>query len=256
MVEHWLKTAIEKGSEVKFHSWQRINASEVPATGLTRNEKTLEKPVLNKTTETSSVTSSETSSETSSQTSSEVTSNAPVTNITQIIYVNVENVTVESVTNVFPEGTVVNVVVVTDEAQLEVVKTALKELTQKFVAYDITATSDNVAVQPDGTVKATFAIPEGYDYDKVGVIYVSDDGKTETIPSVVDKQTGKVVAQLSHFSTYAVVELNEAPVDIATEKAGMPAFVWVIIFVAIIIVLGGGAAAWYFLYFKKKGVIK
>ena len=260
IVYHWLKTVVEKGDEVKFHSWEKVAAAEIPTSGLTRNEKTLEKkPEATSSQVTSSATSSvvsDTSSATSSEsniTSNVITGNAPVTNITQIIYVNVENVTVESVTNVFPEGTVVNVVMVTDEAQLQVVKTALKELTQKFVAYDITAKSDNVTVQPDGTVKATFAIPEGYDHSKVGVIYVSDDGKTETVPSVVNKETGKVVAQLSHFSTYAVVELNEAPVT-DEAKAGMPAFAWVLIFVGVILVLGGGGAALYFLYFKKKGV--
>ncbi len=258
-IEKRLKTIVSiNNGKVRFHSWQTVDT--FPLKGLTR-------PIgANKEEATSSqVTSSDISSvvsDTSSATSSEsnitsnvITGNAPVTNITQIIYVNVENVTVESVTNVFPEGTVVNVVMVTDEAQLQVVKTALKELTQKFVAYDITAKSDNVTVQPDGTVKATFAIPEGYDHSKVGVIYVSDDGKTETVPSVVNKETGKVVAQLSHFSTYAVVELNEAPVT-DEAKAGMPAFAWVLIFVGIILVLGGGGTALYFLYFKKKGIIK
>lgn len=252
LVMHWLKTVVEKGSEVKFHSWEKVAAAEIPTSGLTRNEKTLEK----KPEATSSqVTSSATSSE------SNITSNAIVSETSSAVeekyetVVQTQEVTVEAVENAFPEGTVVNVVMVTDEAQLQVVKTALKKLTHKFVAYDITAKSDNVTVQPDGTVKATFAIPEGYDHSKVGVIYVSDDGKTETVPSVVNKETGKVVAQLSHFSTYAVVELNEAPVT-DEAKAGMPAFAWVLIFVGVILALGGGGTALYFLYFKKKGIIK
>jgi len=259
LVIHWLKTVVEKGDEVKFHSWEKV--ASIPDVSLVRNEKTLEKkPEATSSQVTSSATSSETSSQATSsavETSSQAESNAtqaPIININQVIYVNIENVTIESVNNVFPEGTVVNVVMVTDEKQLKIVKTALKELTQKFVAYDITAKSENVTVQPDGTVKATFAIPEGYDHNKVGVVYVSEKGKTEVVPSVVNKETGKVVASLSHFSTYAVVEIENADSLTTGAKAQTAPIIWVLIFIAIVAALCGGFAAWYFLYFKKKGV--
>ncbi len=105
----------------------------------------------------------------------------------------------------FPKDTVVKVEPIkTDDKKVTTIKTAIPQA-QTIVAYEITATSNNVAVQPDGTVKVSFPIPTDYDAAKhdVTVYYVSDDGKTEAVPTALEG--GAVKATLSHFSTYAVV---------------------------------------------------
>lgn len=115
-------------------------------------------------------------------------------------------VSVKALENVFPENTVVKIEKLTSGQTFNIADKALGQTAEKFVAYDITATSENVSVQPNGTAKATFDIPDGYDLDNIAVIYVSNDGTTETLTSVVDKENKTVTAELSHFSIYAVVE--------------------------------------------------
>ena len=124
-----------------------------------------------------------------------------------------EEVEVKAAENVFPENTVVEIKPVTSGESYAAADTALKETAEKFTVYDITAKSENVTVQPNGTVKATFDVPTEYDLDKVGVVYISDDGKVEALSCTVDKETKTVTAQLSHFSLYAVIEKVEAEVE-------------------------------------------
>lgn len=119
-----------------------------------------------------------------------------------------ETVTLKAQENVFPESTVVTAEKVTEGENYTTAANALKKSAQKFEIYNITAKSDNVSVQPNGKVEATFDIPEGFDTDLVSVIYISDSGKIEYIPSVVNKEKNTVTAELSHFSIYAVIEEN------------------------------------------------
>ena len=138
-----------------------------------------------------------------------------------------------------------------DKKAVDNVKKVLKNVSEKFVVYEITATSENVAVQPDGKVKATFDIPEGYDPAKVIVVYVSDDGSTELVPSTVNADGKTIAAELSHFSKYVVAETKD-DADINTigaedDKNSGNAWVWIVITVVVL----GAVAAWYFLYYKK-----
>ncbi|MEE1279872.1 MAG: hypothetical protein UHH95_03450 [Oscillospiraceae bacterium] len=130
-----------------------------------------------------------------------------------------EQVSVVAQKDVFPENTVVKIKQVSSGKSYDTADTALKATAEKFAVYDITATSENVSVQPNGTVKATFAIPENFNLDNVEVVYISDDGKVETLSSLVDKQTKTVTAELSHFSLYAVIEKIEAEVESDTASS-------------------------------------
>lgn len=120
-----------------------------------------------------------------------------------------EEVEVKAAENVFPENTVVEIKAISSGDDYETANTALKATAKKFTVYDITAKSENVSVQPNGTVEATFDVPAEYDLDRIAVVYISDDGKAETLSCTVDKTAKTVTAQLSHFSLYAVVELVE-----------------------------------------------
>ncbi len=173
-----------------------------------------------------------------------------------------EGLVLKTAEDVFPEDAVVTVEKVVESAPVyQTVQTALKPIAKKFVAYEISAKKNNVAVQPDGTVTAEFDIPADFDPAKVVVLYVADDGTVETLTSTVDAASGKVKAVLTHFSTYVIAEKvadtpdteNDAQVPTIgadDEKGGTP---WVLIIViAVVVLLAGGAAAWYFLVYKKQ----
>ncbi|MBO5305676.1 MAG: hypothetical protein J6B12_02825 [Clostridia bacterium] len=109
------------------------------------------------------------------------------------------------VTDAFPENTVVKVAEIKQEApKYQTAKKALPAAI-KMDAYEITAQSEGVSVQPDGTVEVTFPIPESYDSAKhdVEVYFVADDGSVEKITATATAQG--VVAKLQHFSTYVVI---------------------------------------------------
>ena len=136
----------------------------------------------------------------------EDTTSEPDTAETLVSIMESDDVVVKGSEDAFPENTVVKAEKVSEGDKFTTADTALKETATKFQLYDITAMSDNVAVQPNGTVKATFDIPADFDTDKVAVVYISDDGKVETLASTIDAESKTVTAELSHFSLYAVIE--------------------------------------------------
>lgn len=242
---------------VRFLSTKAYTDKEKPAkfdvVPSTTTTTTTKKPTTTTTTAVGTTTTSEATTTTTTATVAEPTETVAQT----------EGLVLKTAENVFPEDTVVKVEKVVESAPVyQTVQTALKPIAQKFVAYEITATKDNVSVQPDGTVTAEFDIPADFDLAKVVVLYVADDGKTEELTSTVDPATGKVKAVLTHFSTYVVAEKTaESTEDVPTigaqpqdgENEEKSSFPWVlIVVVAAVVLLGGGAAAWYFLIYKKK----
>lgn len=118
---------------------------------------------------------------------------------------------VEISTDAFPEDTVLKVEAIKAEDQKYAeIKTALPQAL-KLEAYEITAKSEGVSVQPDGSVKVVFPIPAEYDSAKhdIAVYFVADDGTTELISSTVEKNG--VAASLKHFSTYVVILTEKNP---------------------------------------------
>lgn len=116
---------------------------------------------------------------------------------------------IEIDTSAFPKDTVLNVAAVDQENEkYTTAKTAIPQAAQLF-AYEITAQSQGVSVQPDGSVTVNFPLPETYDSAKhdIAVYYVADDGTTELITSSVNE--GKLTATLTHFSTYVVVLIEK-----------------------------------------------
>ncbi len=111
----------------------------------------------------------------------------------------------------FPSGTIVSANLVQSSekggsATISHVKTALKDHATDCLVFDISASSFNESVQPDGTVLILFDIPSGYNSDYIDFCYVSEDGTMERIPMQVDKETGKCAAVLEHFSLYAIAK--------------------------------------------------
>ncbi|MBQ3547702.1 MAG: hypothetical protein IJA44_04430 [Clostridia bacterium] len=168
-----------------------------------------------------------------------------------------EGLVLSAVENTFDKDTVVKAEIITESAEkFEKVNTALKEVANKFVAYEITATKNNVTVQPNGTVTATFDIPKDFDLEKIAVFYVSNDGKTEELSSKVDAANGKVTATLTHFSTYVVAEKIVVETnDITTDDGDIekqPISPWLIIAIVVFVLATAALVVILVIKFKKK----
>lgn len=115
-----------------------------------------------------------------------------------------ETVTVAAAAGVFPADVVIEIST-PDEDALQTVSEALSDLAADFLAYEISATA-----QPDGTAQVAFAIPQGFDPNKLALFHISEDGTAQRLDAVVNSDNGTIIAELPHFSLYAVVELAKA----------------------------------------------
>ncbi len=125
--------------------------------------------------------------------------------------------------DVFEPGTSVYCVEVTDADVKAEVEKALEDIAEDFVVFEASAYYNDAVVQPDGVVRITFAVPEGYS-ENVAVYYIAEDGSTQAVKSVYNADNKTITAELEHFSTYALVDLGvedtDGPAD--TDKPAGP----------------------------------
>ncbi len=149
----------------------------------------------------------------------------------------------ETEVGVFQEGTQMTVKKVeSTDAVFETVKTALEEVSDKFEVFDISAVLNGTTVQPNGKVKVTFNIPEGFSKN-IAIYFISIDGATEKINSSVDEDGKTITAELSHFSSYAIVDLEkdtiaDTNVDNNNTENNSNMLIWIIIALSIVIIAG------------------
>ncbi len=168
-----------------------------------------------------------------------------------------EGLVLEAVENTFDKDTVVKAEKIEETAEaFEKVSAALKPVAKKFVAYEITAVKNNAKIQPDGTVTATFDIPEDFDTAKTVVFYVSEDGKTEELKTTVDADTRKATATLEHFSTYVVAE-KTVEAEVENDKNddndnGKSISPWLIVAIVVFVLAAAALAVILVIKFKNK----
>lgn len=185
------------------------------------------------------------------------------TNELQVIFES-EDATVKGAENVFEKDTVIEV----NKLDGATPPTALTDIAQKYVMYDILAMNNNVSVQPNGKLFVTFNIPTNFDSKKISLVAIDDNNPVKETPFVVDETLKTVTAELENLGKYAIIEIketgtenivtipdtntnNEPPVENKNNVA------LIIITVAIVMLLsGGGLTVWYFLYYKKKNAIE
>lgn len=114
-----------------------------------------------------------------------------------------DGVKVIAANGVFPEGVEININKITSGDIYDSLK---GKLSQSFMAFDITAVKNGVAVQPNGKVTVTFAVPEDYDFNLTEVYYIPENGEPEQLSSVKDSVKRTLTVQLEHFSTYAIAQ--------------------------------------------------
>ena len=135
-------------------------------------------------------------------------SNAPIEN--NIKYDVPNNITIDGDT-CFPAGTVVRAETLTSGDLYEQAKSALSHIATKFSVIDITATNGGITVQPDGKVKVTFSIPDGYS-DNVSLYYIADNGTADKISATLNKESRTLTAELEYFSVYVLADENTKPI--------------------------------------------
>ena len=96
---------------------------------------------------------------------------------------------------------------VTAGAVYERAKTAVAPVAEKFTVFEFNAVKDETKVQPNGKLAVTFRIPDDYS-NNVKILYVADDGTTEEIAATVNADARTIVAELTHFSTYVLIDLG------------------------------------------------
>ena len=112
----------------------------------------------------------------------------------------------EADTTVIPKDTVLNTKEIKEEKTLNTVKESLKEVSTKYITYDITLTSNNAKIQPNGKVKISIPIPTGFDTAKLVVYRISEDGtKTKYDVNIAGEYA---TFETDHFSTYVLAENN------------------------------------------------
>ena len=145
----------------------------------------------------------------------------------------------------FEKGTEIKIETITKEhTGFEIVKTALKEVASEFVAYDVSAVLNSAVVQPNGTVTVSFKIPEGFGKN-VSVYYINNEGVSEKLESAVSEDGASISAKLTHFSVYAVVDLD----TVQTEDNLPSAMLWIIVAAAVVVIAGAVVAV---IFIKKK----
>ncbi len=268
---HSLKCVVETdGTDVKFHSWEKsstphsVNGLITPSTKVEDEKPTSSKPTQSsKPTENSTPTQNSKPAESSkpaastlesvptesvnSQTNSQSTDSSD-SDKPNVIVAETDGVKLEGQDGVFPKDTEVKVEEIKDEKELDKITDALSGKSDKFVAYDISAKQNNVYVQPSSMIIAIFTVPQTIELSRVGVFYVSDDGKTERLKSSVNESDRTVSAELSHFSTYVVAELSDEDLNEESSKPISP-IVWIIL--AVIALAAAAIAAWLFIFKKK-----
>ena len=116
------------------------------------------------------------------------------------------NIELKADTKVVPSNTKLEAKEIKAEKVLNVVKESLKEISNKYISYDITLKSNGVAIQPNGKVKISIPIPSNFDKTKLSIFRIADDGTKIKYDTKVENNVATI--ETDHFSTYVLAENN------------------------------------------------
>lgn len=114
------------------------------------------------------------------------------------------NIKLETTSNVVPENTQLEVKKLTTGNTYSIVEKAINNEVSKFVLYDITLKSNNTTIQPNGKVKISIPIPNGYDTSKIVVYRIAENGTKTKYDTTINN--GYVTFETDHFNNYVVAE--------------------------------------------------
>lgn len=187
-------------------------------------------------------------------TSSEETSTSAVDN-TVIIADPDTGIKIEGAIDVVPSDTVIRVNEVKDDGNFTIVNNALEQISDKWVAFDISLLSGGTEIQPNGKVKITMPRPQGLNVNNMVLYHVAEDMTLTQIPFTLDDNRNNLIFETDHFSLYAVAEVAAVDGVIAGDNQNPEAdnsVLWVVLSIAGAVMLAGaGISVWYFKFRKK-----
>ncbi len=157
-------------------------------------------------------------------------------------------VNVEADAGVVPNDVILKVDAVDAGNVFETVKAALEN--KKFTLLDIRLVDSNdVVVQPNGSIMVSVKVPEGYDSAKTKVYYVADDGSMTDMNAVY--ADGFMKFTVDHFSNYVIVDEtivtdntgdtgNKGDDVVAT---GDSSVIWIYAMLMVLAIAAGGTCA-------------
>ena len=107
---------------------------------------------------------------------------------------------------VIPANSELIVKVITTGSDFNKATLALKDISGKFMLYDISIMSDGVKVDINENVTVSILIPTDYDKAKLAIYYIDEKGKSFEIESKVEGDY--LVFSTTHFGNYAIVDTS------------------------------------------------
>lgn len=161
---------------------------------------------------------------------------------------------------VFAVGTQLTVEEIkTDNPTYASAKNILKDVCGEFKLYNIVAVLNGAEAAPNGEVKTTFNIPDGFGKD-IALYAIKADGTSKKIDCEISEDGKTLTAKLSALGDYAICKLGEsekadnntAEDGIALEKPEKSnTALYIIIAACAVVLIGGGIA---FMVIKKKRI--
>jgi len=124
------------------------------------------------------------------------------TQLTSSIAIDEEEYKIGANEGVFVEGTKITIEKQTEGKIFDLANKVLKDKANKYVIYEINAKVGEYNIEPNGVVKVQIKVPK--EYKNPVVYYIDEKGNLEKIETKVD--VGYAVVDLSHFSTYALID--------------------------------------------------
>lgn len=119
------------------------------------------------------------------------------------------NIKLDANSGIIPGDTTLNVNPVTEGERFEEIKVLFGDV--KFTIFNISLISEDVTIQPSGTVKISIPIPIGYDRDNLIAYRVDTDGTVTKYAVTIDGDYA--VFETSHFSDYVLAEKESSTTD-------------------------------------------
>lgn len=111
---------------------------------------------------------------------------------------------------VIPADATLDSKIITSGSDFTLVQGAVNK-DSKFVLFDLNVlNASGVKIQPDGSLKISMDVPQGYTIDKIKVYRIEANGSKTDMNATI--QNGKAIFTVSHFSLYAIVDESASTV--------------------------------------------
>lgn len=118
-------------------------------------------------------------------------------------------ISIAAAQGVLPQNTLLTVSPAAEGTEnYRLAQSLLKDIALKQTVYEISLSSDNAQIQPNGQVTVRLPIPEGYNRGSLGVVRVMPDDTFQSLNFKIDGDF--LVVQTEHFSLYTIVEKSAA----------------------------------------------